>query len=621
MGSTAQIRYDIVFLRCIAILAVICYHFKLPLLKDGYAGVDIFFVISGYLITAIIGKNDRETNVNLLDFFYRRLAKILPPLLGLIFVFSVLIGFILPFKLYDFGRFAFASSLFFSNIYYYLGAGYFMPSSQLNFLLHTWSLSLELQFYVSYPLLLLLFRWWNKRKKVPLSYFIYVLAGMSVILMYCCGQKDQSLAFYMYPTRLWEFCIGALAFVYRENVFVRFSIARRNMLGAVFLGMLIFSISGILSLGKMGWPSFLTIIPTVCTGIIICIAPDISLFKNRFIVFIAKISYSWYLWHWPIIVFATYLSWPETLWSKLAYCIGSFFLSVIAYTIFEQNRILRKPKIMLISALTAIGMVYSFTQIFQTGFPLDKQLAKLYNFYRNYPTVQAPSQFHFGQGHLLASADFGKVDTNLLLQFSDSLDNYLLLGDCHAGMFSHTLMELAQKNNVNLLQATGDETFPAPNVTSLYAGPEQLVHYLYESYLPMYGKRIKKVILMANYVDYTKAQLETYLRRVQGYFRPMNIPVVYIGQTESYTIEYPIIESLRLKFGVNPTDYLVPSRRNVNEYMKKSPFVNAYIDLYQSPDIQQTNAKETYLYDADHFSIFGTNQYAAQLEEVIFLDK
>src|SRR5690606_8845088 len=162
---------DIHFLRVVVMLSVVLYYLGLPVFVDVYIGVDIFFVLSGYLMTKIILVRLNQGTFRLVDFYRRRLIRILPALLTLIILFYILLYFVLGIKLYDFSRFALSSSIFVSNIYYELSSGYFQPASQLNFLLHTWSLSIEMQFYVLYPLLLIGFRYFAGRRSPYDAYF------------------------------------------------------------------------------------------------------------------------------------------------------------------------------------------------------------------------------------------------------------------------------------------------------------------------------------------------------------------------------------------------------------------------------------------------------------------
>lgn len=611
-------RYDIAFLRAIAILSVVLYHLGLPQFRDGYIGVDIFFVLSGYLMTKIILTQMDRDNFGLIHFYRRRLIRILPALLVLILFFFILLYFVLGVKLYDFSRFALSSSIFVSNIYYYLSSGYFQPASQLNFLLHTWSLSIEWQFYILYPLLLMgLRRLTNNHARYDL-YFLCGLTLISICCMYYAAQANQSFTFYMFHTRAWELVAGGIVFLCEKSFREKIPQHVRNGMAILCVCLLMVSVTGLLNMRSDGWPSLFTIVPVFATGLLILAQCNLRLFQFSAVKFIADISYSWYLWHWPLIVLGTYFSLSRHWSYLLAVFLLSFALGALSYRLVEIRSFLRTPKWLLVAAVLVIATTFMATQLPLYRFFPNPQEANLVAFHHQYPRERAAAQYGFGESHLLSRSRFEDFDTTRLLQFSNDQRNYLLLGDCHAGMFAHTLHTLARENNVNLLQATGDDVFPAPGVKPIFAGPTDLMHYIYDHYLPLYHDKIDKVILSANYASYSKHQVEDYLHAIEGYFGEMDIPLVYIGQTESYTVEYPAIEMLHLKFGIDPENYLQTYRARANQFLKTSKIADKYIDVYRSPAIKSTNGVEGYMYDADHFSIFGTAQYRSIFSKKIF---
>src|SRR4051812_13526812 len=176
--SKANFRYDINVLRAFAILGVMFFHYKVPLFQGGFSGVDIFFVISGYLMSRIIINSIDRREFSFKDYLGKRLKRIVPALLFLIFVLAI-VGFFLylpeDYKINQ--KNATSSLLFFSNISYFLNSNYFDPSSDTNILLHTWSLSVEWQFYLIYPFfLLLLYRLIKNRRLLLLFFIAFTLA-------------------------------------------------------------------------------------------------------------------------------------------------------------------------------------------------------------------------------------------------------------------------------------------------------------------------------------------------------------------------------------------------------------------------------------------------------------
>ncbi|MFD2896234.1 acyltransferase family protein [Sphingobacterium arenae] len=607
------------FLRAVAILSVVLYHLGIPYFEDGYIGVDIFFVLSGYLMTKIILVRLNQGTFRLVDFYRRRLIRILPALLILIIFFYILLYFVLGIKLYDFSRFALSSSIFVSNIYYELSSGYFQPASQLNFLLHTWSLSIEMQFYVLYPLLLIGFRYLAGRRSPYDPYFIYGLGLLSLCCMLYYAPRDQSFTFYMFHTRAWELLAGGVVFLHEKSCLRVFSQRVRNSIALLCVVVLLVSVTGVLGMRSSGWPSAFALLPVIATGLLIAVQSDLRLFRLPGVKFVADISYSWYLWHWPLIVLGTYFSLSEQWYYLLAVFVLSFILGTWSYYFVEKSPFLRSPKWLSATAILVVVTAFLGTQLPLHKLFANPQEANLVAFHYHYPRERAAAQYGFGGPHLLSRSTFNDYDTTRLFQFSDTQPNYLLLGDCHAGMFAHTLQELAVTNDVNLLQATGDDVFPAPHVKPIFAGPTALMHYLYEHYLPTHHDRIDKVILSANYAGYSKSEVKGYLDSIEAYFTKLDIPVVYIGQTESYTVEYPVVETLRLKFGIEPENYLQTYRTAANDYLKTSKIGHKYIDVYRRPTLKSTDGIESYMYDADHFSTYGTEQYRDILAEKIFL--
>jgi peptidoglycan/LPS O-acetylase OafA/YrhL len=169
-----KFRYDISFLRALSVIAVVLYHFNFSFFKGGFVGVDVFFVIYGYLMTKIILSGFDKDNFDVLEFYKKRVVRIFPSLLTMILIFGFVVYGLIPTQFILYLNSAFSSSLFFSNIYYFLYNGYFDQSAHSNFLLHTWSLSVEWQFYMILPLLLLAFKktYLNSRKRFLLIFML-----------------------------------------------------------------------------------------------------------------------------------------------------------------------------------------------------------------------------------------------------------------------------------------------------------------------------------------------------------------------------------------------------------------------------------------------------------------
>lgn len=213
LPSPVKFREDINGLRAWAVIAVLLFHFSLIGLPGGFAGVDIFFVISGYLMTAIIVGGYEKGNFSIWKFYMSRVRRILPAAMFVITVLLVLGWFFLPTPDYqELGKQSAYSLGFLSNIGYWKSSGYFDSSAHEKWLLHTWSLAVEAQFYLLYPLFIaLVWRFWKSVKAVTIAVLLIFLA--SLVLNLTLSHSKPTAAFYLLPTRGWELAAGALVFL------------------------------------------------------------------------------------------------------------------------------------------------------------------------------------------------------------------------------------------------------------------------------------------------------------------------------------------------------------------------------------------------------------------------
>lgn len=284
-------------LRAVAVLAVILYHYFPTLIPGGYVGVDIFFVISGYLITGIIVRSMDSGEFSFRKFYARRICRIFPPLL-IVLAFCLGVGY---FILHDLeymalSKHVFAASLFLNNWVLGLESGYFDAGSESKPLLHLWSLSIEEQFYSVWPVLVFLIRRSNKN----IGHALLLLAALSLFYGIWIATSKPLVGFYGPHARAWELIMGGLAFVYGAGI-IRW-IKHSAFLGCLFLGV---------SIGfynpELNYPSYYAMLPVV-GSLLLIVSVDGGMAKrlliNRAILYIGRLSYSLYLWHWPIICFA-----------------------------------------------------------------------------------------------------------------------------------------------------------------------------------------------------------------------------------------------------------------------------------------------------------------------------
>lgn len=289
-------RNNINALRALAVIAVVLFHFKLPGFAGGFIGVDVFFVISGFLMTGIIVDGLRRGSFSLLGFYASRARRIIPALAALCLLL-MLFGFVyLPLDDYrELLRTAKNSLLFTSNLHFAEDGDYFSAPLHENWLLHTWSLSVEMQFYLFYPLLLpLLFRFMGER---GMAWMLVLLCAVSLAASVVLTESRPVAAFYLLPTRAWEMILGGLVFLFPLGL----SRATRGL--SELAGLVMILLAVLLFSAGDAWPGYLALLPALGAALVIQ-ANSNSLFSRAApLQFVGRISYSVYLWHWPLVVF------------------------------------------------------------------------------------------------------------------------------------------------------------------------------------------------------------------------------------------------------------------------------------------------------------------------------
>ncbi|WP_070962769.1 acyltransferase family protein [Vibrio sonorensis] len=297
-----KFRHDINGLRAIAVIAVALFHFSPEVLPGGFAGVDVFFVISGYLMTAIIVRGLENNELSLIKFYVARANRIIPALAVLCLALLVFGWFYLtPIDYKILGKHITGSLGFFSNVIYLKESGYFDTSAYSKWLLHTWSLSVEWQFYILYPLILLalsrLFGLHTTKKLIVA--FTILLFSVSAFATF----KWSDESYYLLPTRAWEMMMGGIAYLYPLNF------NRRKSQIAEALGLLLILAAYFVVSSDTPWPGYLAILPVAGTFlVIIANRQDSFLTNNQLSQYVGLWSYSIYLWHWPVVVLFHYLN-------------------------------------------------------------------------------------------------------------------------------------------------------------------------------------------------------------------------------------------------------------------------------------------------------------------------
>ena len=350
----------------------------------GFLGVDIFFVISGYLMTSIILKEFKATKTfSFINYYKRRIRRLLPALLVVIFGTSIFSYFVLlPAHFEEFVKSVASSIFFFSNFFFHFsGQAYGAQVLSEIPLLHTWSLSLEEQFYIIYPIVLLgLMIFMKKHIK------LIIITGIILSLLFASmiSLNHQSFNYYMLPSRGWELLFGALLGININELSIKKDKKRKGILAT--FGFVILLVSFAFFDDTNDHPTYLTLIPVVATYLIIQDTNQKNfinrLLSFKILVFIGLISYSFYLWHHPIFSFAKILGIGETsMLIKFCFIMLSIFLGFITYKFIEKpfrkegERIINLGKISLLgtSIVAVIIILYSLMTPQKTQYPIIAQ--------------------------------------------------------------------------------------------------------------------------------------------------------------------------------------------------------------------------------------------------------
>jgi len=372
-------RPEVDGLRAVAILLVVFYHAGLGF-SGGFVGVDVFFVISGYLITSLILKRMAGGTFTLADFLERRVRRIMPAGVTMIAVVMVAGWFLLlPSDFLDLSKAAMSQAVFSANIYFYRTTNYFSGASEEKPLLHTWSLAVEEQFYLLFPVFLIIaWRLGWFRSQVALIWLMVAGASVSFILNLTNIDPNPIATFYLLPMRAWELLLGSIVAVVPAPS-GRLGDSRKPILELLqWIGLALIFAAGTLYTSETAFPGLNALLPCLGAALFIwastgksCHARSFTckrLLSSRGIVFIGLISYSLYLWHWPLFAFARYFSLSDlSLAARIQLVVLSFVFAVLSWMLVEKpfRRIKTGPERF---RLFATGVACSLVLIAAAGY-------------------------------------------------------------------------------------------------------------------------------------------------------------------------------------------------------------------------------------------------------------
>ena len=462
MSTSLMYRREIDGLRAVAVVPVILFHAGFGVFSGGFVGVDVFFVISGYLITTILINELEQGNFSIAGFYERRARRILPALFVVMLAclpFAYM--WMLPSQLKGFAQSLVAVVTFSSNILFWREDGYFAAAAELKPLLHTWSLAVEEQYYLLFPIFLLL-AWRFGRKRV--FWTVVVIAAVSLLMAEWGWRNNPSANFYLAPTRAWELFAGSICAFLTVGRSQRSS----NGLSVIGLAMIVFSIFAYDA--DTPFPSVYALVPVVGTALIILFAAQgtwvARLLSMRAFVGIGLISYSAYLWHQPLFAFARLRSLTEpSEYLMAALAVAAVLLAWATWSFVEQP--FRKSKKSLIvtrrgvflssGAMGALLVVFGLAGHFSKGFEwrFAEEIASVDNFIQDRQpydichimSVNQPAVF---PNPSCASNEGDKFDV-------------LLFGDSHSNAISGVMLNDLKELGTSSYQTSYTTCLPLPN--------------------------------------------------------------------------------------------------------------------------------------------------------------
>jgi len=628
MQRTAlEYRADIDGLRAIAVLSVVAFHMRLPKFPGGYVGVDVFFVISGYLISSIIFSQIAASRFSVVSFYERRIRRIFPALFGMLAVIGVIaVIYLLPSELINYSKSMLAATTSTSNLYFWKHSGYF-DSPHSKPLLHTWSLAVEEQFYISFPIFLVLVRkWFPQRLKIAVVvlFFASLLTSEVVVL------KDKTSAFYMPYTRAWELLMGTLLSL---SMFPRLRAAwQRNLFS--FAGLALIAVSVGSYTEETVFPGFSAILPCLGSALIIGAGESGGSLVGaalswRPVVFVGLISYSFYLWHWPVIVFqkmCVFVSVNDIVPARYSMMVSqarvdmlvefaaSLLLATLSWRFVERPfrvgplKLSGRPLFTLTGAVVFTFVAFSAGIIWLGGlknrFPSESvRLASYLDETQDNIAMREGTCFIDSSGHF---EDF-KVDT--CLRPEQAKRNYLLLGDSHAAMLWAPLE--SSVSNAHFMQANTSGCMPLVHQSGA-ADCRKMMDFIYETYLAQ--QPIQGILLEARWQE----KFMDGLAETVSWARKHEIPVIVLGPVPEYDAPLPRLLAYSVAWS-KPTlakQHLLAGGALLDAEMERKardewhvPYISIYQAICDGQECAEfADAAHTIplMSDTDHLNRFGS---------------
>ena len=603
-----------------AIVPVVLFHAGVGLIPGGFTGVDVFFVISGYLITSIIVDEIEQDRFSVWAFYQRRALRILPAYLALIVGVLCVSWFTLfPDETRALGESVVAASLFVSNFHFWSVSDYFSPDLKFAPLLHTWTLAVEEQYYLFLPLFLLLIARYFKQR---FALFLILATGGSFILNVFLVRMDESATFYLLPTRLWEFGLGSIAAV--TGLSAKGGAKFRVL--AALAGLMLVT-WGFLRLNEAStFPGYNAIFPALGTMLLICFAQGTfvgRVLALRPLEWLGLISYSLYLWHWPVIVFwKLHINPVLDLWHTVAVIVISLILAVFSYRFVEAPFRARKFRnlsalqvngVALVGLLLAAGSGVLMVRFADAWGDVPEPVQKVAAYVDYWSDVETHACFVHARTPGRAAA----YDPQRCLAIDANKTNWLLAGDSHLQHLLSAMESNFSEVKFQIAAATGCKP-----LSSLRGS-----HYCAQVVRPALMEhvqtgRVDGVLLSARW----KFADVPALQQTVSYLLEHVDKVVILGPTPEYSANFPrlLARTMRAE-STDVSNYLVEEVLVLDEVMRGVDWQGGtYVSLVELLCEKQcrvlTKSGVPYVADYGHYTQAAAMEIAADLAAASILD-
>ncbi len=595
-------------MRAIAVLAVIFYHYRIPPFTGGFAGVDVFFVISGYVIAGSIAGDIRSGDFTLANFYFKRIRRIFPALAAMVLATTVAAAIVfLPQDLADYSRSVAWTSAFASNVFFWRDSGYFAPEAQLKPLLHTWSLAVEEQYYLFAPLL-----FWAIHRFGQRRWLLFLAPLMLVSFALCVATVfvGPKAGFFLLPPRMWELLLGAALALTAWTA--PSSRALREAMGALGLGLIAL---GVFTLTDDDpFPGWNALMPCLGAALVIWSgtgahgAPLVGrLLSTTPLVGVGALSYSLYLAHWPIAAFARYLALRgPTLPEAAAMIALSFVLAWLSWRFVEQpirhlGLAHRRGVLLGGAAMVAGGLLLGAAGVASKGLP------------GRYPDLverTIPGEEAWG-GPECFNLDDGKPhpwDAAACTRIHGAHGRILLWGDSFAAQYTPGILGDARRIDADVLEYTFTGCPPLLDFFS-YAHPGCAAH---NQAVPgiIRAQHIDTVVMAARWTEPPRAKVDR-LGRTVAALRALGVKVYVIGQSPQFATDVQHLDYIsgsRLRPGVAywPPSFDPGLNRHLASLAAGATFIDPLPAFCRPTGCAYRDGNAFYFIDFGHFSAAGS---------------